>query len=422
MNAHDRTDPRDELGRRAAAALRTDVDRRLDVDAALTRVLNTTSEPHLIPTTSAVAGRASGSDRRVWIGAAAALVVLAAGSLAFALSRDDRARVAPADTTPVTDGSPITTIATEPSAPGTSEPAATPSTATESSSAPTTTSAVVPRAEEIDALAGIVAPDPLDPVEVPAYLPPTAVADPSQVRLTQFAMPADAVTRLVQTFATEAGQVLEVSTLLAGGEPPVSTPTELAPIDVWPWDEADVVTTMADGFALVQLADPSGAVTLWGSGYTADELVSVFARMSLTPEGWRLHDGDASALVELHTGWRRAEFATRKVQWETGSAQGELIVALGMPDSIRTGFFGGTPAMLDEVNGAAALVSELGPDLSAISWSPAPDVVVVLGFSGSVDEALALARSLEPVDVATWEAAGVLDTSEADGCDSYFFC
>ena len=92
----------------------------------------------------------------------------------------------------------------------------------------------------------------------------------------------------------------------------MSTPTELAPIDVWPWDDADVVTTMADGFAQVQLADPSGTVTLWGSGYTADELVSIFARMSLTPDGMASADGDASDLVELHSGWRRAEFATQE--------------------------------------------------------------------------------------------------------------
>jgi hypothetical protein len=46
----------------------------------------------------------------------------------------------------------------------------------------------------------------------------------------------------------------------------------------------------------------------------------------------------------------------------------------------------------------------------------------VLGFTGTVEETLTLARSLEPVDVATWDAAGVLDTAPADGCDSYFFC
>ena len=97
-------------------------------------------------------------------------------------------------------------------------------------------------------------------------------------------------------------------------------------------------------------------------------------------------------------------------------------MAFGMPDTIRTGFFGyGTPSTLDDVRGAPAMVSEPGSG-TTIAWSPAPDVVVVLGFTGTVDETLALARSSEPVDVATWEAAGVRNTAPADGCDSYFFC
>ena len=413
MNTHDRTDHGDALARRSASALRRDVDRRVDVDAALARALADDGARVLPLVADVSSGR---PDRRAWLGAAAA------GVTAFALTRGDDERVVPADTTPVTDGSPITTITTEPSAPGTSEPVTTPSTITEPSPALTTTSVVVPPAEEVDALAELATPAPLDPVEVPGYLPPAPVADPSQVRLNQFAMPIDSVTHLVQTWATDAGRVLEVSTLLAGGEPPVSAPTDVAPFDIWPWDDAVVVTTMADGFAQVQLADPSGTVTLWGSGYTADELVSIFTRMSLTPDGWRLPDGDPSALVELHSGWRRAEYATRRIQWDTGSAQGELIVSLGMPDSIRTGFFGfGTPATLDEVNGAPALVSQPGSG-TTISWSPTPNVVVVLGFTGSVDEALALARSLEQVDEATWRSSGTDATSSADGCDSFFFC
>ena len=420
MNAHDRTDHGDALARRSAAALRTDVDRRVDVDAALARVL-ADDGARVLPLATAPDASSGRTDRRAWLGAAAAVLLVGSGVLAIAFTRDDSARVVPAD---ATDPSPVEVAPTAPpSAPaGSTAPPDTSAPASTAAPAPTITTIVEPPASSIDALAGLVASTPLDPLEVPAYLPATAVADPAQVRLTAFATPVDAVTRLVQTWATDAVQVLEVSTLLAGGEPPVSAPTDVAPVDVWPWDDAGVVTTMADGFAQVQIADPSGTVTLWGSGYTADELVSIFTRMSLTPDGWRLPDGDPSALVELHSGWRRAEYATRRIQWDTGSAQGELIVSLGMPDSIRTGFFGfGTPATLDEVNGAPALVSQPGSG-TTISWSPTPNVVVVLGFTGSVDEALALARSLEQVDEATWRSSGTDVTSSADGCDSFFFC
>ena len=88
MNAHDRTDPRDELGRRAAAALRTDVDRRVDVDAALARVLADDGARVLPLAAAARACRRRPTDghgsvrpqRCCWS---------APGSLAFALSRDD---------------------------------------------------------------------------------------------------------------------------------------------------------------------------------------------------------------------------------------------------------------------------------------------------------------------------------------------
>jgi hypothetical protein len=127
------------------------------------------------------------------------------------------------------------------------------------------------------------------------------------------------------------------------------------------------------------------------------------------------------AFVELHAGWHTVEFATRTMRWDTGAVRGELTVALGMPGSIRTPLMPEVPVTVSEVRSAPALVTEL-PTGVAVSWSPGPDVVITLGYSGTVDEALALARSLEPVDDATWAAAGVMDTSPADGCDSYFFC
>ena len=427
MNPHDPTDvgptdPGDALARRAASALRSDVERRVDVDAALARVLDAGATPRVIATTSAAGGSSPRPGHPVWIGAAAAVLLLGAGSLAFALSRDDRTRVVPADTTPVTDGTTITTITTEPSTPGTTVPSLTPSTVTDTSPAPTMTTVFFPQARVVDALAGLVAPDPLDPADVPALLPTAPVADPAQVQLDEYVMPIDSVTRLVQTWATEDGRVLQVTTQLAGGEPPVSVPTQESNVEVWPWDDGVVVESMADGFAQVHLSDPSGSVTLRGAGFTSDDLVAVGFAMALTPDGWIVTSAADRELVELHSGWTRALFATRTMQWDTGTALGELIVTLGSPESVTTGYFGTTDgAGLDDVQGAPALVTDLGTN-SIVTWSPAPDVVVALGYSGTPDRALALARSLEPVDVATWRAAGVLDTLPADGCDSYFFC
>lgn len=417
MNTHDRTDHGDALARRSASALRRDVDRRVDVDAALARVL--ADDARVLPlVTDVSSGR---PDRRAWLGAAAAVLLVGAGVTAFALGRDGDGRVVPADATEPTTID--TAPPTPPSAPTTS--AAPPDTsvpAPDTSPAPTLTTILEAPASEVDALAGLTAPPPLDPVEVPAYLPTAAVAERSQVALSEYATSTDAVTQLVQTWATEDGRRIDVTTRLGGVGAPVYTASEVVPTSVWPWDDAVVVTTMAEGYAQVHLSDPSGTVTLSGSGVTSDELISLAARMTLAPTGWRLPVDATGGLVETHSGWRRTEFATRVMRWDTGTVRGELIVAFGMPDTIRTGFFGyGTPSTLDDVRGAPAMVSEPGSG-TTIAWSPAPDVVVVLGFTGTVEETLTLARSLEPVDVATWDAAGVLDTAPADGCDSYFFC
>ena len=49
-------------------------------------------------------------------------------------------------------------------------------------------------------------------------------------------------------------------------------------------------------------------------------------------------------------------------------------------------------------------------------WSPQPEVTVLLGFRGTLDAALGIARRVVVVDAATWQASTTLDTSELDGC------
>jgi hypothetical protein len=419
VNTHDHHDHGDALARRAATALRSDVDRRVDVDAALARAL-TDDGARVLPLV--VADASSGrSDRRAWLGAAAAVLLVGAGVTAFAFGRDDDTRVVPAD---ATDPTTIDTAPpTPPSTPTTS--AAPPDTSVptpDTSPPPTLTTVVVPPASEIDALAGLVAPSPLDPVEVPAFLPTTPVAERSQVQLRQFSEPIETVTRLVQTWGSEAGQVLEVTTSL-GGDPTLlfdsetSFGSEVSEVDVWPWDEAVVASANEEQ---VQLRDPSGTVRLYGFGFTSEELVTIATGMTLTPDGWALASTADAGLIELHAGWTRTTYATRILQWDTGTVRGEVLVTLGAPGAMLSAL-NETSAVRGDLQGAPALVTELGTG-TAVSWSPAPDVVVVLGYTGSVEETLTLARSLAVVDDATWRAAGGDVTSEADGCDSYFFC
>lgn len=419
----------DALGRRAATALHRDIDRRIDVDAALRAVLEAehTAGPAVhLPVTN----RTSRRPGRVWLGAAAAVALVAAGAVGYAATRDPGRRVEPAepvlptsvDATPTPET--VSTVAppddsvAPPDASATPPPDTTP--ATEPTSPPTT----APRAPaaEVDALEELVAPAPLDPVMVPTFLPSSPVGDPTQVRLTQFAMPTDAVTDLVQIWATPTGeQLLAVTTRLGDARSAEPSSTNRLPVEVWPWDEAYVDTTMSVGVEQLHLRDPSGSVTLWGSMWTADDLVAIAREMSLAPNGWQLGPVFDSISSELVSGWNHVAFGTRTMRWDTGTEQGELIVSIGMPDTVRSGFFPGTAAALEKVGDAPALVTTL-PTGTAVSWSPAPDVVLLLGYTGSIEETLALARSVVSVDEATWLAAGVDVTSSADGCDSSFFC
>jgi len=41
----------------------------------------------------------------------------------------------------------------------------------------------------------------------------------------------------------------------------------------------------------------------------------------------------------------------------------------------------------------------------AVVWSPEPGLVVTFGYVGEPEAALALARSVQPVDIATWESS-----------------
>lgn len=410
----------DALGRRAVTALHRDVDRRIDVDAALRAVLEAehTARPAVhLPMTN----RTSRRPGRVWLGAAAAVALVAAGAVVYAATREGASRVVPADSTIAVDIDIATTseaTAPEPTpVTATTEPATTPPT-----SPPAPTTSAPPPATEVDALAGLVAPSPIDPVEVPAFLPSTPVAERSQVQLRQFSEPVESVSRLVQTWAG-AGRILSVTTSFAG-EPLLPFESldafgyEFSPVSIWPWDEGAIASAIST--EEVQLRDPSGNVSLLGIGFTPEELVAIASDMTMTPNGWALASTADAGLIELHSGWIRTTYATRILQWDTGNVRGEVMVTLGAPGAILS-VNDETPTEPVDVRGAPALVTTL-PTGTAVSWSPRPDVVVVLGYTGTVDEALALARSLEPVDEATWLAAGADVTSSADGCDSYFFC
>ncbi len=196
-------------------------------------------------------------------------------------------------------------------------------------------------------------------------------------------------------------------------QPPGPGMTE---IDVDGWDSA-WVTTGPEPQSLV-LDDPSGMVTILQAGISGDvaELVPMLERRSEGQPGWDLA---LSSFVPVHEGWGMGA-AARDVTWTGDSAAGtvaELTVMWGTPGplvNVFTGVVNGS-ADVTEVGGAPAVTYQVG-NISVVAWSPQPDVVAQLALVGSPEDALSLARSVQPVDEGTWTA--IRSVELGDGCQS----
>ena len=139
-------------------------------------------------------------------------------------------------------------------------------------------------------------------------------------------------------------------------------------------------------------------------------------RRSEGQPGWDLA---LSSFVPVHEGWGMGA-AARDVTWTGDSAEStvaELTVMWGTPGplvNVFTGVVNGS-ADVTEVGGAPAATYQVG-NISIVAWSPQPDVVAQLALVGSPEDALSLARSVQPVDEATWTA--IRSVELGDGCQS----
>jgi hypothetical protein len=188
------------------------------------------------------------------------------------------------------------------------------------------------------------------------------------------------------------------------------------PVDVAGWDTA-WATRGADGIDSVVLDDPSGMVTMLGTGLSEDltSLAGRLARRADGRPGWEL--GLDNSFVPVHEGWGSGA-AARIVTWSDTMIQAQLTTMRGEPD-LLDGVFGSVadgPIGAADVDGIPAVTYRQG-NVSVVAWSPEPDVVVQLALVGPADEALALARSVEPVDEGTWDAIRPRG-DDGDGCQS----
>ena len=271
----------------------------------------------------------------------------------------------------------------------------------------------------VDMLAGWPAPPVVVPdlALAPRLLPSELVPGAQDVTRREYADEPATIHDYSQLWIRGGGDpaVLLVTTHL-GQHPQPPGPGETE-IDVAGWDTV-WFTPGSSGPQSLVLDDPSGMVSILLAGLPGNvaDLAPMLERRSDGQPGWDLA---LSSFIPVHEGWGMGA-AARDVTWTGDSAEStvaELTVIWGAPDllaNVVSGVVDGS-AGLTEVSGTPALTYQVG-DISVVGWSPQPDVVAQVAFVGSPEDALLLARSVQPVDEATW--AGVRAVELGDGCQS----
>ena len=204
-------------------------------------------------------------------------------------------------------------------------------------------------------------------------------------------------------------------------KPGKRTPLQGDAVTVAPWDQSSFAPMADAAYSVLGLDDPSGSVTIWAYGLGRDEVTAIAASLTRRDNGrpgWdvgRLPNG----LTPVHEGWALSP-AVRTVYWNASGVIAEMSIESGDPlafqDPVGTDLSATT---VIDVSGhrAVAFASDL---TAAVVWSPAPDVTVRFGLYGTVDQAIAIARSVATVDAPAWEAATRPEPDGGDGCTGPF--
>lgn len=428
----------DELDRRSraeAARISTEAAAIADTDAALAAVLDPP------PKGAARSNSARRRPSRLLIGVlaggvAAALTVVVA--VAVAIERDGSSPQPVATQPP----GPVATIAEQsssitssiassiatssvPEAPPASPTMVAPPGTENPATRPTTTAPADPTA--IDMLAGWPAATASAPSidDVPRMLASIEGADRIEQRAGSDASTdyADYVQEFVAAEGPAATLSITTRPRLSIGALPREPNAQLRAVPGW--DDAQNLTTF-NGVASATLVEPSGSVRLAATGMSDDELLAIARSMRRRPSapGWDLDlpsttTFGAHDFVPLADGWT-AGLATRRLVWFAADSRlAEVSITAGGAGAVLVNVYVAGKTTVDNVGGALAVVHDHGAAGAEVEWHPFPGITVVAGYRGSVDDALAFARSLQVVDEATWETATV-PSDYYDGCDSLF--
>lgn len=434
----------DQLGRMAAAHTRAEARAMADSPSALRELLARESaapsaEPAVVPVAPT---RAVERPRWKLAAVAAAVGVLALG-LGWALVNGFGGTidiVAPAGTGPGLPGGDGTTPGTTPSgtgAPASTQPPSSPATSTVTSSvsssvssptesgAPSTstpatgpTSSIAP----MPPFTGFEVPQVERPqlIDVPLLLPASPIP-PENTYLAESASQEDAPLSLSQLWVRAAADgtvdaVLHLGTRIA----PTFEQPNGEPIEVSGWDSARSYASV-DGIVILELSAPEGVVGVWSQGLTADETEAIAATLRADGAGWTAPTLQEPGWVAVDATWTRGN----AIRGLTTLSPGEGDVDTSLDISVGLSMFdGGGVIQLDaelqlvDVNGDQALLRRDG--VSALAVKRSDGVLVRFGSRDPDADLVRAARSLAPVDQATWEAASQPWPAGADGCIGLF--
>ncbi len=417
----------DQLGRMAAAHTRAEARAMADSPSALGELLARESgAPSAEPAELPVAPTRAVERPRWKLAAVAAAVGVLALGLGWALVNGVGGTidiVAPAGTGPGFPGGDTTPVT---STPGSTSPENTsPDTVTSmpQSTAPATstpTSGPGTTAAPVPPFTGFEVPEVVRPqlTDVPLLLPASPMPA-ENTYLAEGASQQDTPLSLSQLWVRAAADgtidaVLHLGTRIA---PTIEQPNG-EPIEIPGWDSARTYASV-DGIVILELSAPEGVVGVWSQGLAADETASIAATLRADGAGWTAPALEEPGWVAVDATWTRGH----AIRGLTTLSPGEGDVDSSLDISVGLSMFDGGMIGLDaelqlvDVNGDPALLRRGGA--SALAVKRSDGVLVRLGSRDPDADLERAARSLAPVDQATWDASSQ-PWGPVEGCVGFF--
>jgi hypothetical protein len=246
----------------------------------------------------------------------------------------------------------------------------------------------------------------------PPYLPTVGIpATSDAVGSITDAGDGESVAYVQQWVDADAGAFFAIETLIPFVP---NTPEEFRTnVDTrgWPteWTDAFIART-GPGYVNLQLYENEavGLVRLRSLNIEPEEIVqaaSTMRRAGPSQSGWAIEDLPGGVVFVSEGDARNTQF--REVKWSNGPGRPQAHLRITtIPDDLQIDWVPESAVEIADIGGNDAIVTTTDSTI-VVRWSPEPGVLILAARIGTLDEGLAFARSVRPVDEAAWRAAAV---------------